>query len=415
MGTRTTISSRATVILLISILVSTTLALTPATATSGGDGDDLETVRAEVAGTFTYKIGLLTDKRSQTDNPERIAIYTAGITELTSVRDTDVASAGTVEALWALDDQAHAIYHATVQAADAVAPSPAEQLAAAKDKANRTIEGKIAKLRTWIEGCEDPAAIAAVNTGIAQLEALYPLVEQATTADDAYAVKQRAHDIYSRTLEAAEAAKGDSDPEPEPQPKEKTEAEKAAEALARARRATLSLIDETTALLRAAAEAEQIPAIVHVFENAAADVDALGDDAKNASSVSALDDIDDKVLTIYEAAKEAAMAIRNSEGGDPAQTVAAYLERVANYVTTTTASAAPTEPDSPDTFADLVAARDAVLDRVDRVADAVASGVDLEERWERLNTSLRDYRLALIRHYIALGEPMSIGGIQIPG
>lgn len=383
----------------------------PAFATSGGD--DLESVRADVAGTFTYKMGLLDQRRAQSDNPERVAVYAAGIAELASVRDNQVAAATTVEQLWALDDLAHTIYHETVAAAEAVPPTPGEELAAAKDAAWGTIGAKITKLRKWIEGCDDPEAIATVNAGIAELEALYPLVDAALTADEAYAVKQRAHDIYGRTIDAAEAAKAE-ETKPEPDP-EKTEAQRAAEALERARRATLALIADKVSILRTAADAEQIPAIVNVFAAAASDIESLTDDAEAASTKTELARIDERVLSIYEAAKEAAMAIRNSDDGDPTEALADYLARVVNYVTTTTENAAPTADRSPDTYDELVRARDRVLERVDRVAAVIETGDRLDERWEDLNDSLSDYRLALIRHYIALGEPMTIGGIQIPG
>jgi len=410
MGTHTRSVSRVMLILTTTVALLAAMAFTPARATDGGT-DDLEALRAEVVGTFNYKISLLNDKKSGTDNPDRLAVYDAGIAQLASVRDSEVPAATTVDDLRTLDDLAHTIYHETVAAAEAVPLSPAEELAKAKDLAWSTIAGNIDKLRQWIEGCDDAQAIAVVASGIAELESLYPLVEAAQSSDDAYAVKYRAKDIYSRTIEAAEATKG----EEEPQPEEKTPAEKAAEALLKARRATLALINEKVALHTAAAEAEQVPAIVKVFHIAADDIAALRDSAEAAKNKDELADIETRVLGIYEAAKEAAMAIRNSKGGDPAETLADYLERVASYVTTTTEIAAPTKDQSTETFADLAAARDEVLKRVDRVAAAVESGDDIGERWEQLNGALREFRLALIRHYIALGEPITINGIQIPG
>lgn len=418
MGAHPRSLSRAFVILATTVTVLATMAVAPADATDGG-AEDIESLRADVIGTFDYKIGLLTDRKSETDNPDRVAVYDGGIEELASVRDAQVPAATTVDELWALDDLAHSIYHETVAAAEAVPPTPEEELATAKELASSTIATKITKLRQWAEGCDDPNVQAIVASGLAELEALYPLVDAAQTADDAYAIKRRAKDIYHQTIDAAENAKADPEEqepvEEEPKPAEKTPEQKAAEALARARASTLGLIDDKIAVLRAAAEAELVPAIVKVYENAADDIDGYRDDVEAAQSKNELADIEAQVLGIYDAAKEAAMSIRNSEGGDPTETLNDYLERVASYVTTTTQIAERTQDESPDTFADLVAARDEVLRRVDRVADVIDSGDALGDRWEQLNEALRDFRLALIRHYIALGEPITINGIQIPG
>ena len=403
------------VVILSAVTVLIATMLVPAYATSGEE--DLEALRSEVAGTFTYKINKLTERKAQTTNPGRIDAYEAGIAELTSARDQQVPAATTAEELWALDELAHAIYRDTKAAVEAVPPTPEEALAEAKEAAASTITSKIKKLQQWIAGCDDPEAIAIVDAGIAQLEALYPLVEAAGSPDDAYAVKQRAKELYSETKNAAEAVKDDPKDETPPvdEPKEKTPAEKAAEELARARRSTIALLEDKAAILRTAAEAELIAAVVKVFENAAADIEALVADAKAAPDKERLSEIEDQARTIYQAAKEAAMAIRNSEEGDPAEALAAYLDRIINYVTTTTQAAEPSADESPDTFADLVEARDLVLNRVARVAEVAESGDDLAERWEDLNDSLSGYRLALIRHYIALGEPLTIGGVQIPG
>ncbi len=417
MGGHLTARRRIVVILTVAMAMVATMAITPAGATSGGD--DLEAVRSQVVDTYNYKIGALADLKAQTDNADRKAIYAGGINELTSIRDSDVASANTTDALWALKDRAHSIYHATVDAANNVPKSPAEELAYAQDKARSKIASKINALESWIEGCDDPNAQAIVAAGIASLEALYPLVDAAETADAAYALKARAHDIYNQTMAAANDAKGDDPKDQDPkeeQPKEKSEEEKAAEALAKARRATQAFLDRKVAILRSAAAAALIPAVVDVYAGAAEEVANLSDDAKSAKSTAELKDVEARALAIYEAAKEAAMAIRDgNEDADPEHTLEAYLDRIINYVKTTTEAAARTQEDSPSTFADLVDAKQTVLARVEAVREVAETGNGLAARWEELNNSLTEFRLALIRHYIALGEPMLISGIQIPG
>ncbi|HSJ70251.1 MAG TPA: hypothetical protein VLA29_01220 [Acidimicrobiia bacterium] len=409
MGGETTSRSRILVVLITALLMLATVTVFPARATSGGD--DIESVRAGVAATFTYKINLLSDRQSQTDNADRKAVYSAGIAELASVRDSDVASATSVDALWALDKRAHDIYHATVAAADKVGVTPAEELARAKSKAVGTIEGKVGALVKWIEGCDDPGAIAIVEGGIAELRALLPQVDAAQSPEAAYALKDEAHAIYKRTMNAAEGTKTEAPPKEDP----KTEAEKAAEALAKARRSTLDLITAKVATLSSAAEAEKVPAVVEIFTVAASDIEALRGAATNASSVKELDGIKAQVVDIYESAKEAAMAVRDGSESGPEDTLKEYLDRVVVYVTTTIEAAAPTRERSPETFDALVDAKLVVLQQVERVSAVAESGKGLDARWGDLNDSLRDFRLALLRHYIALGEPMVIGGIQIPG
>jgi hypothetical protein len=409
MGGEATSRSRILVVLITAMLMLATVTVFPARATSGGD--DIESVRAGVTATYTYKISLLGDLASKTENADRKAVYSAGIAELASTRDADVASATSVDALWALDKRAHDIYHATVAAAEKVGLTPAEELATAKKKAVGTIEGKIGALTKWIEGCDDPIAIAIVEGGIAELRGLLPRVDAAQSPAAAYALKDEAHAIYKRTMNAAEGTKTEAPPKEEP----KTEAEKAAEALAQARRATLDLITAKAATLGSAAEAAKIPAIVEIFTIAARDIEALRGVAKDASSVKELDSIKAQVMDIYESAKEAAMAVRDGSESGPEDTLKEYLDRVVVYVTTTIEAAAPTRERSPETFDALVDAKLVVLQQVERVSAVAESGTGLDARWADLNDSLRDFRLALLRHYIALGEPMVIGGIQIPG
>ena len=413
MGTRPINASRTAVVLMLTLMMVAVMTAAPALATAGGD--DIEAVRSEVAGTFTYKIGLLADLKAQTDNADRKAVYQAGIGELTSLRDGAVTTEDDIGALWALNDRAHSIYGETKAAAEQVGMTPAEELAKATAKATSTIEYKMQLLRTWIEGCDDAEAQRIVNSGLAQLEGLFAEVAAAGTADAAYALKDRAHQIYHATMDAAEAAKGD-EPKAEDPPKEKTKAELAAEELAAQRRTTLNLIARKTAILASAASAAKIPAVVDAYAGAAAAVEALGSQAKAAKSISALKGLEKTALELYEAAKAEAMAIREgSEDDAPVETIGGYLDTIINYVSSTTRAAERTSDQSPDTFDDLADAKKDVMASVDAVRTVADSGNRLDDRWNDLNGALRNFRRAVLRHYIALGEPMMIAGLQIPG
>ena|GEM_PF-3255736 len=411
---RAYIRTRALIVLALAATMLVTAGLVPAQATS--EGGDVEDVRAAVVETYQYKISLLNNLKSETDNGDRKAVYQGGIGELTELLNGRVQSEENVEELWALKDTAHSIYHETVEAAEQVGSTPAEELAKAKDKASGTVSYKINLLEKWIEGCDDPEARSIVAGGIADLEALFPKIENAETPDAAYALKDKAHSIYHSTIDRAEKAKGD-EPKEEPKEEEKTEEEQAAEALAKARRSTLNLIERKTAILASKAAAEMIPAAVEVFAAAAEEVDGLRDEAKAARSVAALKDIDSQVMAIYEEAKAEAARIHEVHEGPEQEkdTVSTYLDRITGYVDDTTVVAAETEEKSPETFAALVEAKQDVIAKAERVREVADSGSQLRDRWADLDEALRDYRRALVRHYIALGEPMNLGGLQIPG
>ena len=406
-------------VLIIAALAMTMLiatAFVPAGATSGGD--DIEEVRAAVLETFNYKISLLANRKAETSNEDRKAVYQGGIDELTSLRDGRVLTEDSIDELWALKDQAHAIYHETLNAAEQVGMTPAEELEKAKQKARDTIAYKITLLEKWIEGCDDAEARSIVAGGINQLEALYGDVENAETPDEAYAVKNRAHEIYHATIDRAEKAKGDddTDEEEDDEKDEKTEAEKAAEALAKARRATLSLIERKAAILTSTAAAARIPAVEDVFAAAAEAVLALEDDARAAKSTTALKEIDEQVMAIYEQAKADAEAIRvEYEGDEELDTLTEYLDQLARSTKETVNAAERTADDSPETYEALVDAKDEVLAAIDNVREVADSGTRLGDRWDRMELALRGFRQALIRHYIALGEPMNLEGLNIPG
>lgn len=411
---RAYIRTRALIVLALAATMLVTTGLIPAQATS--EGGDLEEVRAAVVETYQYKISLLNNLKSETDNGDRKAVYQGGINELTDLLNGRVQTEENIEELWGLKDRAHTIYHETVAAAENVGMTPAEELAKAKEKASSTVSYKIKLLEDWIEGCDDPEARSIVAGGIAELKALFPKIENAENADAAYALKDKAHSIYHSTIDRAEKAKGD-EPKEEPKEEEKSEKQKAAEALAKARRSTLSLIERKAAILGSKAEAEMIPAAVEIYAAAASEVEDLTDDAKTAKSVGALKEIDAKVMAIYEEATAAAAEVHRAYE-DPEKeedTVSSYLDRIERYVDATTAAAAETAERSPETYAALVEAQKDVVTRAEQVREVADSGDRLRDRWEALDEALRDYRRALVRHYIALGEPMNLEGLQIPG
>ena len=398
-------------ILLAMVVALVATGFAPAVAGQSG-GDDLESVRAEVTGTYNYKIGLLEDKKAGTDNADKQAIYAAGIAELKANRDGPVATAETVDALWALNDLAHTIYHETKAAADAVGETPAEKLAKAQQKAADTVEYKIHLLEKWIEGCDDPTAQAIVADGIAQLRALFGKIDAATTADEAYGYKDQAHSIYHATIDKAEKAKGD--PKEEEKPKEPTPEEKAAAALKSQRNSTLSLIFKKTELLTAAAEAAALAEVREIYTTAAEDVAGLEDDARAAKTIDELKAISATVMEIYEKAKADAAAVEHGDE-DPTDSVNEYLDKVIDFAYGVVHVASETQDRSPETFADLVDAKVALVDAAEAVREAAASEKNLKERWEDLHEAMRDFRRALLLHYLALGEPLVLGDLHVAG
>ena len=107
-------SNRTLIILVVAIAMFAVTALAPGTASAGESSDDIESVRASVTETYNYKIGLLTERKNGTDNPEVQAIYAEGINELTGLLNSRVATETSIDELWGLKDRAHGIYGETV-------------------------------------------------------------------------------------------------------------------------------------------------------------------------------------------------------------------------------------------------------------------------------------------------------------
>jgi len=388
---------------------------------------DVEAVRATVTETYNLKIGLLSNLKTGTDNPAKVEAYAAGIAELTSLLTGSVATEPTVDGLWALKDQAYAIYGETVSIADKAGMTDAEVLAAAKAKVAGKIDYKIKLLTDWIEGCELVQPRLIVDQGVAQLNALRSELDAVTTPDAAWAIKDRVYDIYGSTMSRAEKAKDAEEkgetPDDGSQDKEdaKTPAQIAAEELAQARRTTLTLIVRKTAILTAAADAAKIPTVVEVFEDAAKAVSELEADARAAGTVRSLKELRERVMEIYEGARDdsSAFKVDNAQEGDMddvGRAIEEHLLDVGAYVTNIVDRAEAGAQESPETYAALVAAKKAVLKASDAVAKVIESGSRLDDRWEDLRDALQDFRRAVIRHYVATSDgPMFIGGFHVAG
>ncbi len=411
----TRLGVRTVIVIILAFAMTIATIVVPARAgeTAGGD---LEGVRATVLETYNGKINSLSERKASTDNSAKIEVYSGGINQLTNLRDQRVISETNIEELWALKSTAHGIYESTVAAAANAGMTDAEILAKAKNKALSTIDYKIGLLRDWIAGCEDPNARAIVDAGIAKINALRGELDGVTNPDVAWAIKERAVDIYHATKSAAEAAKGD---DVEKKDKEPTEAEKAAEALAKTRRSTLTMIERKTAILTAAANAARVPAVIAVFTAAAGDVGDLEAPAKAANTIKALKEIQDKVGSIYAAAKESAAKIvghDDKENDDATDAIANHLIKAVNYVNSVTDRAEWSADKSPDTWAALVAAQAKVVTSADAVREVMDSGRRLDARWEDLNDALSGFRRALIAHYIAIDSgPTFVGGFHVAG
>ena len=423
------VTVKMAIIFVLSLAIMLVSVVTPASAGTTG-GQDLEGVRATVTDTYTYKIGLLTDLKAGTENPEKIAIYDGGIASLTSLLNGSVATEATIDGLWALKEQAHSIYGQTANAAKNAGMTEAEILAAATAKVAGKIDYKIKLLTDWIAGCDLPAAQAIVAEGIARLNALRPELEAVTTPDAAWAIKDRVYAIYGSTKSEAEGVKAandedcDKDSDAKDKEDEPTAAEKAAAKLDQARRTTLTLIERKTAILTAAGNAAKVPVIIDIFESAASAVSDLEADARSAKTIKSLSEIREQVMEIYQGAKEDVSALRadapgkdeGEEGDDARHAIERHLNDVRSYVTNIADRAEAGAQESPKTYAELLNATAKVLKAADAVQAVIESGKRLDDRWEDLRDALSDFRRAVIRHYVASSDgPMFIGGFHIAG
>ncbi|GMQ93788.1 MAG: hypothetical protein BMS9Abin12_1268 [Acidimicrobiia bacterium] len=404
--------SRLLIIFTLAIAMFATTAFAPVRATEGS-GDDLESVRATVLEVYNYKIGLLADKSSGTENADAKAIYAEGIAELTGLRNSRVAVETSIAELWALKERAYAIYGETVAAAERAGMTDAELLELARNKARGAVEYKMGLLKEWLKGCDVQRAEEIVADGTEALRSLFAKIDSAATSDDAYVVKDEASSIYHSTIDKAEETCRDDDT--------RTEEDEAAAELNEARWSTLSLIERKTAILVAAAEAAGNRAVAEIFAEAAEGIAGREGAARSARSVRALKEIRSTVMDIYIRARDAVADLRgdgdaDDRDKDPARRIEAHLGKIADHVDHLTEIAFATADDSPETYAAVLAANEKVHEAIGAVLDVAESGKKLDTRWEELSHALESFKHAFVTHYISLADgPFSFGKLHIPG
>ncbi len=386
----------------------------PAAATSGSDdggGSDLESVRTQTLNTIDYKIGLLTDLKNGTSNADRKEVYDGGIAALRAMRN-DAETSDDIEALRAMDAEAHDIYHATKAAADAVGQTDEERVAEARRAALDTINYKLGIFRDAKSQTSDPALLEIYAWAIAGLEELKVAAESTDDLETLYALKKNAHQIYDATkkkVAEAEARGEEGDPP-------KTEEEKAAEALANARRATLRLIEYKVSIFTHAAEAAKNPNVAAVYADAAETIAQFADDARQARSVTALREIDTKVMEIYEATKQAISDDHANPNWQPTETMVTHLASLEAVIDRLVAVAEATAEQSPDTAKAVVKAGSKTVKAIEAVMKTAETGKRLDTRWSDLRVAVHEFRAAIAAHVNAVtGGPACLNGWQIPG
>ena len=96
--------------------------------------------------------------------------------------------------------------------------------------------------------------------------------------------------------------------------------------------------------------------------------------------------------------------------------IESHLIRAVDYVTAITDRSEWSAGESPETWEALLAAEADVVEAAAKVQEVIASGTDLDVRWDELNEAMRGFRRALIAHYVALrSDPMIIGGFHVAG
>jgi hypothetical protein len=407
--------TRTLIILAVAVAMFAVAAVPPALATgdSGGEGDgDIAKVRAEVTETYTYKIGLLTEKMNGTDNADKMAVYAEGIAQLVDLRDGRVATEDNIEELWGLNQKAHDIYHATKARASEVGETPTDKLEKAKKNAREAVEYKTGLLNEW-EGCDAKLATDQIAKGVSQLKALYPKIDNAETPDAAYSVKDQAYSIYHSTVDKAESACEGEDP--------RTKEEIAAEELRDVRSSTLEVIERKAAILSAAAEAARNPVVAAIFASAAQEVAGLEDAARSAKTVGALKDLKAKAVEIYNIARDSVAELRGEDEADehdkdPARDIESHLTKIADWVDHLTKIAERTAAESPDTFSAVEDAASDVHDAITAVMEVAGSGKRLHTKWQDLSVAVKNFKRAFAAHHVAVWDaPACYGTFHIPG
>jgi len=389
----------------------------PATATEGG-GDDVDSVRAQAVSTIDYKTGLLTDLKNDNDNADRKAEYDKGISQLIRLRG-DAAASDNIDALRSMDAQAHEIYQSTKARAAAVGQTDADKIAEMRKAALDTINYKLGIFREAKAKTANTSHQGIYESSVLDLEALKAAAEKSDDIGALKEMKAQAHKIYDRTKAQIAEAGGEEGAKKEetekPKEKEKTKAELEAEALAKARRSTLRLIEHKLSIFTHAAEATKNPVVAAVYVDAAKQIAGLVDGAKKAGSVGALRDIDEKVMTIYDDAKDAVSGSHGKPEWQPSEAMIAHVAGISGVIDRLDEFVKSTTDESPDTAAAVAKAADKVRAEIDDVQAAAETGNKLDGSWDDLKTAIHTYRKALANHVVAVtGGPGCVNGWHLP-
>ena len=408
---------RVLLVLLMALGLTLGSVAAPVAATEGGSGDDLETVRGQTLGTIDYKTSLLTDLKNGTDNADRKAVYDQGIAELAGLRER-AAVEGDVGQLRAMDAEAVDIYHSTKSRASAVGQTEEERIAEVRKAALDTINYKLGIFVDKKSKTDNPVHQEIYAGAVSQLEALRAAAEGSSDIAALKDMKAQAHEIYNITkAKIAEAGGGDGKAEePKKEEPEKTEAEKAAEALAKARRSTQNLIEYKVSLFAHAAEAAKNPVVAGVYADAAEKIAALAAEAKDAKTVAALRDIDEKVMEIYESTKAAVAESHGKPEWQPSESVKVHVDSVGGHVKRLVNEAASTSEKSPKTAKAVAKAGEKVFEEIEDVKGAADTGNKLDGKWADMDQALHNFRKALAAHIVAVtGGPGCVNGWHLPG
>jgi hypothetical protein len=280
-----------------------------------------------------------------------------------------------------------------------------------------TINYKLGMFREAKEKTVNPTHKGIYADAVGQLEALKAAAEASNDVAQLKELKSQAHGIYDATNakigESDGGEKGDEGKQEEPA---KTEAEEAAEALAKAKRSTLSLIEHKISIFTHGAEAAKNPAVAGIYEDAAARVAELTDDAKAATKIGELKDIDAKVMEIYESTKAAVAESHPKPNWQPSEAIKSYLDNIDGAVTHLVRVVKSEADKSPETAAAVVKAGAAGEAKTDAVRAVCESGNKLDRKWADLEEAVHAFRKALQAHTVAMtGGPAYVNGWQLPG
>ena len=396
-------------IVVIAMALALMLGTLAAPARAGDDASDLESARASALEAIDGKINSLIEKRSGAQTDQAWAIYSEGIEALYGKRSR-VAEEDNVPEIQALREQASGIYNETVAAAAAADEETGDPVAEAREAALNKINSKLNFFRERKAGTNNPEHLEIYAWAIGELEELKARAQNSDSADELWNLKAQAHEIYESALYKIEQTgdgEGDKDDE-------KDQERDRALALGSAKEHTLALIEKKTALLRGAAESAHQDAVSDIYRHAAEAVWALADDAREARSIDALRAIEAELAEICEAARQAVSELRQDEGEDPRDAIAAELERLARRARHLMERVEATAKHRPDTAEAAMAAGETLLAAIAQAAEADTED-DMVEAWAAVRDAKHAFKLALIAHHFAVLDVMlSLDGEPIP-